>query len=93
MNSEEKGRSIPVFQLSLGVINSKANYKVIKRGNVQQRLYQKKFFLNLCEQRSQAIILGFSCGSPVSWVMLCGSTVYFSRADTDKIWSSTSVEK
>lgn len=35
----------------------------------------KKNFLNLCEQHSQAIILGFSCGSSVSWVMLCGSTV------------------
>lgn len=40
MNSEENGRHIPVFQLSLGVINSKVKHKVIKRRNIQQKLYQ-----------------------------------------------------
>lgn len=34
MNAEENGRNITVFQLSLGVINWKAKYKVIKRGDV-----------------------------------------------------------
>lgn len=34
MNAGENGRNITVFQLSLGVINSKAEYKVIKRGDV-----------------------------------------------------------
>lgn len=34
MNPEENGRNIAVFQLSLGVINWKAKYKVIKRGDV-----------------------------------------------------------
>lgn len=89
MNSEENGRNIIVFQLSLGVINLKVKIQADKGRKCPTKTISK-FFFNFFKQHSLSIILiflFFFCPIPYC------PTVYLSKVGTDNTLSSTSVGK
>ena len=85
MNSKENGRNITVFQLSLGLINSKVKIQADKGRKCPTKTISKKFKV-FFKRHSLFIILIFLF--PFCSILYC-STAYLSKAEDDSILSST----